>query len=334
MRKVAREEEIPRDGVGANQRDGLLATVSAKLVPPQDLSSATHPDSGRWYNDDYPSFDVAWSRPFSNVVGYYRSVNTTLAYVPKADAQSLYQTQESTQIAPASLVNGANYFHVVSVGPNAVLGTVESRYPVQINTAVPSVTSSSHPSSTTWYDNPSAFVSWSLPGPATVADVRSFYWVLDRFKSTIPTKQSNVLAMNPADPNASQRLILPNNAQGVWFFHVLSEDSMGYLTKSAAHFQFQVGPTAGLGNGGLTGIVSQAGSPSTLLSGVSITLNRGMYNTTTNSSGQYSWANDGLIVQSYEIRATKTAYRDYVGSVAIVNGQATILNFAMTPLGG
>jgi hypothetical protein len=301
------------------------------LIPPLDLSSATHPDSTHWYNDGAPSFDMAWSRPFSTDNGYYRATNTTLAFVPAADANSRYQTGEAAVFAPSPLASGVNYFHAVSVGPAAVLGTVESRYSVKVNSAVPSVTSSSHASSTTWYNNPDAFITWTLPGSIANTDVGSFYWVLDRFETTIPTTQSNQQPMNLADPASSMRLLLPGNAQGVWFFHVLWADTMGYLTKSAATFQFQVGPTAGLGYGGLSGTVSQAGSPSTLLANVSITLNRGMATGTTSASGVYTFTSSSLIAESYEIRASKAGFADYVGTVAIVNGQTTIFNFAMTP---
>ncbi|HEY7371526.1 MAG TPA: carboxypeptidase regulatory-like domain-containing protein [Polyangia bacterium] len=309
----------------------VMGVTYQSLIPPLDLSSATHPDPSRVYNDGAPSFDLAWSRPFSTTNGYYRATNATLSFVPTADASSRFQTGEAAVFAPSPLASGVNYFHAVSVGPAAVLGTVESRYPVKVNSSVPSVASSSHADSATWYNNPDVFISWTLPAGIANTDVKAFYWVLDRFKTTIPTKQDNRQPMSLTDPASSMRLLLPGNAQGVWFFHVLWEDSMGYLTKSAATFQFQVGPTAGLGTGGLSGTVSQAGSPGTLLSGVSITLNRGMATGTTNTSGVYTWASNALVAESYEIRASKTGYADYVGTVTIVSGQTTIFNFAMTP---
>jgi hypothetical protein len=309
----------------------IMGVTYQSLIPPLDLSSATHPDSSHWYNDGAPSFDLGWSRPFSTNNGYYRATNTTLAFVPTADANSRYQTGEADVFAPSPLVTGVNYFHAVSVGPAAVLGTVESRFPVNVNSAVPTVASSSHPTSTTWYNNPDVYLSWTLPGSIANTDVKSFYWVLDRFKTTVPTTQSNQQPMNLADPASSMRLLLPGNAQGVWFFHVLWADTMGYLTKSAAHFQIQIGPTTGLGTGGLSGTVSQTGSPGTLLSGVSITLNRGMATGTTSASGVYTFASNALVAESYEVRASKSGYADYVGTVNVVAGQTTVFNFAMTP---
>jgi hypothetical protein len=310
----------------------VMGVTYPSLIPPLDLTSATHPDTSHWYNDGAPSFDLSWSRPFSTDNGYYRATNTTLSFVPTpADTNTRYQTGEADVFVPSPLASGVNYFHAVSVGPAAVLGTVEARYPVKVNSAVPTVASSSHADPATWYNNPDAFITWTLPSNIANTDVRAFYWVLDRFKTTVPTKQSNRQPMNLTDPASSMRLLLPGNAQGVWFFHVLWEDTMGYLTKSAAHFQFQIGPTAGLGYGGLSGSVSQAGSPGTLLSGVSITLNRGMATGTTDTSGVYTWASNALVAESYEIRASKTGYADYVGTVTIVSGQTTIFNFAMTP---
>lgn len=64
---------------------------------------------------------------------------------------------------------------------------------------------------------------------------------------TIPTKSDNKIPMDLSNPGNSQALILANQAAGISYFHVLTKDTMGYLTKQAAHYRFQLGADPGLG---------------------------------------------------------------------------------------
>jgi hypothetical protein len=293
------------------------------FMPPFDVSSATHPDPTHWYNDAYASFDLAWSQPFTNAAGFYYALNTTYGFVP-TPANSIFVGGEAKSYVPSALVAGTNYFHVDTVGPFANVGTMEHRYAVNINSTPPTIASSSHPSSTTWYANSSPYFSWTLPHAA--ADVTNFYWVYDPYASTIPDTTANKIPMDLTTPQNSEQLLLPNQANGIWYFHVIAQDTMGYLTKQAGSYRVQIGSNPGFGS--VSGSVTDAttGNP---LTGVSVTLNRGVQTATTTSNGAYAFTSD-VYAQQYEVRASFTGYKDSVQTATVTSGQTTVVSFQMS----
>jgi CarboxypepD_reg-like domain len=297
----------------------------ASYVPPWDLSSATHPNPDRWYNDAFAAYEVAWSKPFTQSGGYYYVMNKTYDFLP-TPSNALYQTAETHQYDPTALTAGANYFHTTVVGPSFDPSTIQSRFRIQINSTPPTITSQSHASQTTWYANNSAFLQWTLP--KTDENTSNFYWALDRYFDTIPTHASNTIPMNLSDPDSSKRILLPISADGLWFFHLISEDTMGYLTKTGARFRLQVGTDPG--KGGVSGTVTDTTNGS-FVTGVDITLNRGVHDATTNTSGAYAFTNNTVYAQDYEIRARKTGYLDNVKTVTVEAGATATVNFALTP---
>jgi hypothetical protein len=301
----------------------VVGTKFQSFMPPYDVSSTSHPDSTRWYNDGFTVFELAWSKPFSTSAGYYYNLNTTYGYVP-TPATSLYLAGESLLYQPSSLVTGTNRFHVDTLGPFANVGTIEHRFVVNINATTPSITSPSHSTSTTWYNNFSPYFTWTAPHAD--ADTVNFYWVFDAYASTLPTKTSNKIAMDLAMPQNSKQLLLPNQQPGIWFLHLIAEDTMGYLTKTAAHFRVQLGNDPGQGS--VSGSVTDAAT-SAFLSGVTITLNRGVQSTSSNSSGSYAFPNT-VYAQQYEIKASKAGYQDSVKTVTVTAGQTATVNFALS----
>jgi hypothetical protein len=298
--------------------------VFSSYMPPNDQSSSTHPQPSRWYNDAFSVFEVAWSRPFTQSGGYYTKLNTSYGFVP-APATSDYQTAESIQFAASKLTAGANYLHVSVVGPAFDPSILESRYLVQVNTTPPSISSQSHPTSTTWYANANPFLQWTVPNSDD--NTSRFYWVLDRFADTLPDKSGTSIPMNLSDPASSKRLLLSGLQDGIWFFHLIAEDTMGYLTKAGASFRMQIG--ADPGKGGVSGTVTDATSGS-FINGVTVTLNRGVHNATTSSTGAYAFTNNTVYAQDYEIRASKTGYKTSTQTVTVKSGQTATVNFSLT----
>lgn len=298
--------------------------VKADYMPPNDLSSATHPDPTRWYNDGFTAFEVAWSNPFTQSGGYYYKLNTTYGFVP-IPSNATYQTPESLLYLPAALAAGANYLHVAAVGPSFDYSEIESRYLVQINSTLSTIASSSHPTQDTWYDNFNPYLTWNVPHAN--ADTTAFYWVLDRYHDTIPTKSDARIPMNLADPDSSKRILLPVSQGGIWFFHLINEDTMGYLTKQASLYRLQVGTNPGQGS--VSGSVTDSAT-SAFLNGVTISLNRGVQTASTNSGGGYAFPNT-VFAQDYEIRASKAGYETMVKSVTVTASQTSTVNFALVP---
>jgi hypothetical protein len=292
------------------------------FMPPFDVGSATHPDSKHWYNDGFPSFDLAWSKPFANSAGYYYALNTSYSFIP-APANAIFLSNEAFSYGPSALVAGQNDFHVDTVGPFANLGTVEARYTVQINSTPPTITSSSHPNQGTWYTNNSPYFAWTIPHANN--DVTNFYWVFDSYATTIPNATANMIPMDLTTPQNSEQLLLPNQANGIWFLHLMAQDTMGYLTKQAAHYRVQLGaqPMQGSVSGSVTDAITH--NP---LSGVTVSLNRGVLTTTTAANGTYAFPST-VFDQSYEARASLTGYKDSVQMIVVTGTMTTTANFQL-----
>jgi hypothetical protein len=104
---------------------------------------------------------------------------------------------------------------------------------IQINTAAPQIASSSHPSQTAWSASTDVFYSWTFLVPD--ASVAGEHYVLDHFAETIPTASDTFV------PVTQKTLLRAGLASGIWFLHVVSEDTRGYLTRQADHYQARIG---------------------------------------------------------------------------------------------
>jgi hypothetical protein len=301
----------------------IVGAKFESFMPPFDVGSATHPSSAHWYNDAFPSFDLAWSKPFGNSSGYYDILDTTYGHVP-SPANAMFLGGEAFSFMPPALATGTNYFHVDTVGPSANVGTVEARFTVNINSTPPPIASSSHPSQTTWYMNSSPYFTWTVPDAD--ADVTNFYWVFDPYASTIPDTTANKIPMDLTTPQNSKQLLLPNQGNGVWFLHVIAQDTMGYLTKAASSYRVQIG--ANPGQGSVSGTITDAvtGNP---LQGVTVNLDRGAVAAVqTGANGGFAFTND-VYAQGYEIRASKAGYKDSTQMITVTQGMTTTANLAL-----
>jgi hypothetical protein len=259
------------------------------LLPPTTITSSSHPDQDLIYNDDFDQVQMSWVSPFASRQGYYQMLNTNVWQVP-TPATSKFVNTESVNFPANATRSGLNYFHITPVDAMSNVGTVENTFRIQINTQPPSLSSSSHSSATSWYDNPDVFFEWGFP----VADsnVKGIYYVLDNYGDTIPTKAATFV------PLPQKKILRSMVSNGIWVMHVLAMDQQGYLTKAATHLRVNVGPNPGVG--GALGLVTD--STSKPLSGATVTLNRGLYSQATNSSGNYNIT--GISAGSYELKVS------------------------------
>jgi hypothetical protein len=132
--------------------------------------------------------------------------------------------------------------------------------------------------------------------------------------------------MDLGTPQNSKQLLLPNQPAGIWFFHVITEDTMGYLTKSAASYRVQLGPNPGQGS--VSGSVKDA--TNNPLSGVTISLNRGVQTTTTAANGTYAFPST-VFAQQYEVTASKSGFKDSVTSTTVTATMTSTVNFTLSP---
>ncbi len=284
------------------------------ILPPLIIASSTHPDPNLIYNDDFYTLSLAWTSPFAARQGYYHLISTSEFQVP-TPATGTFINTETAPYAPSAIRSGSNYFHIVSVDALTNVGKVENSFRIQINTQSPPVSSSSHPSSTTWYMNRDVFFQWSFP----VADqhVKGAYYVFDNYGTTVPTKGDTLVRL------PQKQLLRTGVAPGIWVLHVLSIDQADYLTKAATHFRVQIGDDPG--SGALLGQVTDAmGKP---IDGAVVSVNRGLWMQTTNTTGNYNFPT--VSAGTYELRTTKTGRTPATQTITVNKGASTTANVSL-----
>jgi hypothetical protein len=297
----------------------IIGVQSTGLAPPYPIASDTHSDTTQTYNDNFTALDASWPKPFGTVMGYYVKVDTTQTTIP-SPANAMFVAAaptgmpQGTSFMANALMPGTNYVHVVSIDAMSNVGTIQTTFPVKINTSAPSVSSSSHPSSTMFSTNVNPFFQWSYPqGDAMVSNA---YYVFDNFGLTIPTTSDGKL------PATQKQLLQSNVANGVWVLHVVAADSAGRLTKLAGHYRVSIGPDPG--NGGVNGHVVNGAQP---VAGATVTVNRGLYSATTDASGNYSIT--GVTAGTWEISVTTSTMQHAAKTATIPAGTSTTVDLTL-----
>lgn len=300
----------------------VTGTRSESLLPPLILTSPTHPDQNLIYNDDFDIAVITWEQAFPSVQAYYRLLNKTLNTVP-TPANATYVADELIALDRTAFTNGINYFHIVPVNAASVIGEVESRFRIRVNTVAPTVSSTSHAVQTTWSANNTVFYEWALP--YADENVTGYFYVLDHFGETVPTANDTPLL-------ASQKqLIRSNLAPGIWAFHLVAIDTQGRLTKAGGHYRVRIGADPGTGTV-LGNIVNQA---AVSVQGATVTVNRGLLrpqtaDQVTNAAGSYNFA--AVPVGTWELRITAPGYQTKYVTIDVGAGASTTANINLTAL--
>ena len=286
----------------------LTGKLSTGLTPPLLITSTTHPESSRTYNDDFPSITLSWNNPVASRQGYYSRLSTTQYDVP-TPASGTFLMTESQTLAASAVSQGQNFFHIVTVDSMFKPSTIENRFLLNINKTPPNLTSSSHSSPTTWYTNRDAFLAWTFP--VVDADVAGVYYVLDHFGDTVPTKADTFI------PMPQKQVVLTVAADGIWFMHALAQDTHGYLTHAATHYRVNVGtdPGAGVAIGQITDMMAKP------IEGATVSISRGLQTTTTNAAGNYNFPT--VPAGTYELRVSKAGYMTATKMISITKGGST-----------
>lgn len=283
------------------------------LLPPSIITSSSHPDQDLIYNDDFDQVQMSWVSPFASRQGYYQMLNTTIWQVP-TPATSKFVNTESVNFPASAASSGFNYFHITPVDAMSNVGTVENTFRIQINTQPPSLLSSSHPSSASWYDNPDVFFEWGFP--VAERNFKGVYYVMDNYGTTIPTKSATFV------PLPQKKILRSMVSNGIWVMHIIAMDQQGYLTKAATHLRVNVGPNPGAG--GVLGLVTD--SMSKPLAGATVTLNRGLYSQATNSSGNYNIT--GISAGSYELKVSQGG-KSTTQMITVTKDMTTTVNISL-----
>jgi hypothetical protein len=190
-----------------------------------------------------------------------------------------------------------------------VIGTVQTSFRVFVNATPATITSSSHPTQTAWSGNGNAFFEWTYP--VADASTKGAFYVFDNYGETIPTTQDTFV------PVAQKQLLRSGIAPGIWVLHVIAQDQRGYLTKQAAHYRVNIGTDPG--SGGILGRVSDATSAN--VAGATVTVNRGLFTQTTNTTGNYNFG--AIPAGTWEVRVQKGQSPPVTKMVTVAAGVPT-----------
>jgi hypothetical protein len=305
---------------------GITPAPTVDLMPPLTITSTTHPDQNLYYNDAFQMVGVSWNRSFPSVQGYWYRVNTAASSVPAPDPQSIFTGSELLSIDPNAVSASTTdyFFHIISIDAMSVAGKVEQPYRFRVNKLPPVVSSMTHPSQTTWYASGGAvFYKWTNPSPASAdGNYRGYHYIMDHYGDTLPSTTSTFL------PITQKQINIANLEDVIWGFHIISEDTKGYLTKVAAHYVVRLGVNPGVANVSGQVLESSPTGPKPV-TGVTITLNRqllksaGVNDLTTDAMGNFNFGGN-IPVGTWEVQASKTGYVTAVQMVSVPSGGATV----------
>jgi hypothetical protein len=218
------------------------AYVAAALPP--TVTSTTHPDPARYYNDEFADFRVAWTTPFPGVMGYWYALSQD-ANFQLTPAVGTFTTDLAVTFPRSRFTTAGDwYFYIVSVDASARTSTVASRFRMRINTTTPTMTSSSHPVQTTWYPGTTVTATWALPAVTPTNSFSGTVWYrVDQSSSTPPGRAAEgwTLATRPD-------LLLQRDytgtlfRNGAYYIHFAAEDTEGNLTRTSSAYRVQFGP--------------------------------------------------------------------------------------------
>ncbi len=291
---------------------------SLSYLPPVSFTSSTHPDETLFYNDRFTTLDVAWSKPYAGVAGYWYALGNSPDEVLTATNGTFTLTPNVT--LPASQLTGGSpyFFYVTSLdGATTKAGTVANHYTININSVPHTVASTTHPDPNTWYTAPAdlmeAAFSWSPPAGVPAASFVGYWYRIDHASDSI---------YDPASPagwtyTQNTSLIATQDANGMpfaagtYYFHVVASDTVGNPTLAAASYRLQLG--AAPATMSFFGYVADTNM--TKVQGATVTMQPYGLETTTDSNGYFIF--NGVYEEGYTLRVHHAGYADAVTSVTV-----------------
>jgi hypothetical protein len=293
------------------------------VAPPDVLTSQTHPDQERWYNDGFPNVQITWDRPTNLAVnGYFWLLDTTEVNPPHSGHGELIDL-ESLALDADVLPAGTHYFHITALDADLVTGSIENTLRFQINSTPPTISSTSHPSQSTFYEDTTVLLFWD--DPHDHANTPEYVYLWDRFADSTPTPTVGT-------PTDGQNLMRAGVPDGIWYLHVISLDTMGYPTLTARHFRVNVGTEPETGN--ITGVVRDALTDEHIGDAV-VEVNGGIWSTFSSTlNGAYSFGGnvyDNSAWPQWEVSCEADGYVADVKTADVTADMTTNVDFYLDP---
>jgi predicted RNase H-like HicB family nuclease len=202
--------------------------VDTQALPPS-IQSSSHPQ-GAWMSQKQAVFDLTAPEDLSGIAGFYVSLDRESHGLPTPENARF--TRE-THLEFPGLEDGIWYLHAVSQDLAGNIGSLAAHYAVRIDTQAlpPRVSSPSHPHADAWRSQSMVELVWDAPEDLSGAEC--YFWCLDQDPATIPTALTG-------QRTSENHLSLGPQADGVWYFHIVSQDKAGNLGLEAAHIRLQI----------------------------------------------------------------------------------------------
>ncbi|MGV9907235.1 DNRLRE domain-containing protein [Streptomyces sp. NPDC003388] len=207
-------------------------TVDPTAPAPPTITSTTHGSSVNWYSTDDFTGTLA-ADDTSGIDGYAVKVDQS-----PATSAGTTVTQTSTGISAPDRSDGSWYVHAAARNA-AGLWSPTQTLPFNVDTTAPgapTVTSSTHPLSTSTYASRTAAFAWTAP--KDTAGVSAYAVAVDQNSATMPA------STGPTQSSTSYTTTV--SGDGTWYLHVRARDKAGNWSGSAAHYAFAVDSTLGL----------------------------------------------------------------------------------------
>lgn len=196
---------------------------------PPSVSSPTHPQ-GTWVSAQRCVFEFTAPDDLSGTVGYYYVLDKDRTTVPSQE-KGTYTTERSVEFS--GLSDGLWTLHVVSKDAAGNVGAEAAHCSIRIDTEArpPILSSSSHPNQEEWSRQPSVEMSWEAP--EDLSGIANYYWLFDAEPDTVPTAHSG-------HRSSENRARVEASEDGIWYFHVVSQDRAGNVGRVATHYKIRI----------------------------------------------------------------------------------------------
>jgi len=193
------------------------------------ISSSTHPDESLYYLVNQPEIQLANE---GGIDGFFYEISNSPAL--NVDIQSYYIASDgdTTLFILNPLSDGIWYFNAIPFSSEGILLNAQG-LSFQLNIATEEtiiITSSSHADSDTWYENLSVVINVNQPD-----GINTFHYDFDQSPFTVPI-------IGESTPTINSTWVIPSLEDGVYFLHIIPEDSAGNVLEMPIRKRFNVGP--------------------------------------------------------------------------------------------
>lgn len=290
--------------------DGVVS-----VMPPETLSSPTHPEGYQWNMAD-DAVSVAWNKPFASVKGYYVAVNSGELPSP---SNGEFTTSENVTLPLELFRPGLNHITVVSVNDDSTVGEVTADFAIDFNVTAPNVTSTSHPDPFEWSATDDVFIEWADANSVEPDSFVGYWYAWDHRGDTNPDENTGTFRND-------NKILFNDQASGVWTFHIVNIDRFGRTSPVPGRYEVRIGPDPGAGN--IAGTITDAdGEP---VRGAAVSLNGGVYRATTVASGDYTFRGEvPAAAFDWEVSVEAPGYMPKSEMVRIGADAAEVVDFEL-----